>query len=176
MQNVTGCQTGKHEGETMTEQPGSERVRTEMTALIPALRSFARRLDRSPTNVDDLVQETLLRALANIDKFQEGTSLKSWMFTILRNTFCTKFGLAKRETVGLEDCASARPTVNAPQEWCGLTNSTGPFWICRTITGMPSTSSCYRASPMRRRPHNAVARSERSRVASTAPGRNWRIS
>ncbi|MDO1581095.1 sigma-70 family RNA polymerase sigma factor [Rhizobium oryzicola] len=101
----------------MTSISGNDRIRDEMVALIPALRSFARRLDRSPSNVDDLVQETLTRALANLDKFQEGTSLKSWMFTILRNTFCTKFGLAKRETVGLDDCASARPTVNAPQEW-----------------------------------------------------------
>ncbi|MBT9371866.1 sigma-70 family RNA polymerase sigma factor [Rhizobium sp. CSW-27] len=101
----------------MTTDHASDRVRAEMIELIPALRSFARRLDRSPSNVDDLVQETLTRALANLDKFQEGTSLKSWLFTILRNTFCTKFGLAKRETVGLEDCASARPAVNAPQEW-----------------------------------------------------------
>lgn len=101
----------------MTETRGQERVRAEMIELIPALRSFARRLDRSPSNVDDLVQETLMRALANLDKFQEGTSLKSWMFTILRNTFCTRFGLAKREAVGIEDCASARPSINAPQEW-----------------------------------------------------------
>lgn len=92
-------------------------TQAQMIELIPALRSFARRLDRSPSNVEDLVQETLVRALANLDKFQEGTSLKSWLFTILRNTFCTKFGLAKREIVGLEDCASARPSVNAPQEW-----------------------------------------------------------
>jgi RNA polymerase sigma factor (sigma-70 family) len=97
--------------------PGGDRVRAEMIALIPALTAFARRLDRSPSNVDDLVQETLMRALANIDRFQEGTSLKSWLFTILRNTFCTKFGLSKREVIGLDDCASARPTVNAPQEW-----------------------------------------------------------
>ncbi|SIQ01190.1 RNA polymerase sigma-70 factor, ECF subfamily [Rhizobium sp. RU35A] len=101
----------------MTTDHASDRVRAEMLELIPALRSFARRLDRSPSNVDDLVQETLMRALANLDKFQEGTSLKSWLFTILRNTFCTRFGLAKREIVGLDDCASARPTVNAPQEW-----------------------------------------------------------
>ena len=98
-------------------EPGRERVRAEMIELIPALKAFARRLDRSPSNFDDLVQETLVRALANIEKFQEGTSLKSWLFTILRNTFCTKFGLSKREVIGLEDCASARPTVNAPQEW-----------------------------------------------------------
>lgn len=101
----------------MTDTTGRTQVQAEMIELIPALRSFARRLDRNATNVEDLVQETLVRALANLDKFQEGTSLKSWLFTILRNTFCTKFGLAKRETVGLEDCASARPSVNAPQEW-----------------------------------------------------------
>lgn len=116
----------------MTDYLGSEHVRAEMIALIPALRSFARRLDRSPSNVDDLVQDTLLRALANIDKFQEGTSLKSWMFTILRNTFCTKFGLAKRETVGLEDCASARPSVNAPQEW-----SVRAHEFHRALLGLP---------------------------------------
>ena len=101
----------------MTEVPGSEPVRAEMLELIPALRSFARRFERNPANVEDLVQETLVRALANLDKFKEGTSLKSWMFTILRNTFCTKFGLSKREVVGLDDCVSARSSVDAPQEW-----------------------------------------------------------
>ncbi|MGN7295372.1 sigma-70 family RNA polymerase sigma factor [Rhizobium sp. SAFR-030] len=101
----------------MTEVPGSEPVRAEMIELVPALRSFARRFERNPANVDDLVQETLVRALANLDKFKEGTSLKSWMFTILRNTFCTKFGLSKREVVGLDDCASARSSISAPQEW-----------------------------------------------------------
>ncbi|OQP83990.1 RNA polymerase subunit sigma [Rhizobium rhizosphaerae] len=101
----------------MTETSAAERVRAEMVELIPALRSFARRLDRSPANVDDLVQETLARALANLDKFREGTNLKSWLFTILRNTFCTKFGLAKREVVGMEECVSSRATVNSPQEW-----------------------------------------------------------
>jgi RNA polymerase sigma factor (sigma-70 family) len=101
----------------MVEVPGSDHVRAEMIELIPALRSFARRFEHSPTNAEDLVQETLLRALANLDKFKEGTSLKSWMFTILRNTFCTKFGRAKREVVGLDECVSARSAISAPQEW-----------------------------------------------------------
>ncbi|MGF9694681.1 sigma-70 family RNA polymerase sigma factor [Rhizobium sp. 0TCS1.26] len=101
----------------MTDIPANDRVRAQMIELIPALRSFARRFEHSPTNAEDLVQETLLRALANLDKFKEGTSLKSWMFTILRNTFCTKFGRAKREVVGLDECVSARSAISAPQEW-----------------------------------------------------------
>ncbi|MGN7295388.1 sigma-70 family RNA polymerase sigma factor [Rhizobium sp. SAFR-030] len=101
----------------MTDIPANDRVRAQMIELIPALRSFARRFERNPANVEDLVQETLLRALANLDKFKEGTSLKSWMFTILRNTFCTKFGRAKREVVGLDECVSARSAISAPQEW-----------------------------------------------------------
>ncbi len=93
------------------------RLRAEIVALIPALTSFARRFERSPQNAEDVVQETLARALGNLDKFQEGTRLKSWLFTILRNTFCTKYGLAKREPVGIEDCASLQPCIDAPQEW-----------------------------------------------------------
>lgn len=101
----------------MTVDKSSSHVRSEVVNLIPALKSFARRFHRTPSDVDDLVQETLLRALANLDKFQPGTSLKSWLFTIMRNTFCTKFGLAKREVIGLGDGISAQPSVQAPQEW-----------------------------------------------------------
>jgi RNA polymerase sigma-70 factor (ECF subfamily) len=125
-------ENGYREAELMRENLKNERVCAEMIELIPALRSFARRLDRNPSNVDDLVQDTLMRAIANIDKFQEGTSLKSWMFTILRNTFCTKFGLAKREIIGIENCASARPSVNAPQEWSVRANE-----FHRALLGLP---------------------------------------
>lgn len=92
-------------------------LQSDMVDLMPALRAFARRLHRSTNDADDLVQETLLRGLANIDKFQQGTNLKSWLFTIMRNTFCTKFGLAKREATGAAACVSDRPTIGAPQEW-----------------------------------------------------------
>jgi RNA polymerase sigma factor (sigma-70 family) len=92
-------------------------LRSDIVDLIPALKAFARRLHRRPNDADDLVQETLLRALTNIDKFQDGTKLKSWLFTIMHNTFCTKFGIAKRETTGTGMCVSDQPTVGASQEW-----------------------------------------------------------
>jgi RNA polymerase sigma-70 factor (ECF subfamily) len=57
-----------------------------------------------------------MKALANLDKFHEGTSLKSWMFTIMRNTFCTKHQVSKRERVGLHDL-DYRQAVQPHQEW-----------------------------------------------------------
>jgi RNA polymerase sigma-70 factor (ECF subfamily) len=54
---------------------------------LPHLRACARMLARNPTLADDLVQETALRALTNVDKFAPGTNLKAWLATILRNQF-----------------------------------------------------------------------------------------
>jgi len=101
----------------MQETTARVRQQVDVVELIPALRSFARRFYANTSDIDDLVQDTLLRAIANIDKFQPGTSLKSWLFTIMRNTFCTRYGQAKREFVGAEDCASLQRAISAPQEW-----------------------------------------------------------
>ena len=99
-------------------QPGSAALPdTEIVKLIPALRAFARTLYRDPTDADDLVQETLMKGLAKIHQFQPGTSMKSWLFTIMRNTFYTEMRVASREAPGAADCAYSRPAVDATQEW-----------------------------------------------------------
>jgi RNA polymerase sigma-70 factor (ECF subfamily) len=85
--------------------------------LIPALRAFARTFCRVPADADDLVQETLTKGLANLDKFEPGTRMKSWLFTIMRNTHYTRVGVAAREAPGLLDCASNRPVSEPSQEW-----------------------------------------------------------
>lgn len=85
--------------------------------IIPALRAFARSFCRDPSDADDLVQETLTKAIANLDKYEDGTRLKSWLFTIMRNTFYTRARIAQREAPGLGDCVSNRPVVPATQEW-----------------------------------------------------------
>jgi RNA polymerase sigma-70 factor (ECF subfamily) len=89
----------------------------ELLETIPALRSFARRFHPYGNEVDDLVQETLSRALANADKFQKGTRLRSWLFTIMRNYFCTKYSVSKREHVGLVEDSSTCVFTPADQEW-----------------------------------------------------------
>jgi RNA polymerase sigma factor (sigma-70 family) len=89
----------------------------QIVALIPALRAFARTFHRNRNDADDLVQETLVKALGNADRFQAGTKLKSWLFTIMRNTFCSRFRVGKREILGAAECASASGSVAADQEW-----------------------------------------------------------
>lgn len=89
----------------------------EIVQLIPALRAFARTFCRQTSDADDLVQETLMRALAGIHQFRPGTSMKSWLFTIMRNTFYTRVRVETREAPGAADCVSARPAGDPTQEW-----------------------------------------------------------
>ncbi len=67
-----------------------EHIEAELVTLVPQLRAFARTFHRDAARADDLVQETVLKAWSNAEKFREGTSLKAWMFTILRNTFLSE--------------------------------------------------------------------------------------
>lgn len=90
---------------------------SDFVNLIPALRAFARTFHSDPTDADDLVQETLTKGLANLDKFEAGTRLKSWLFTIMRNAFYTRMKTYVREAPGALCCASTRPTGEATQEW-----------------------------------------------------------
>jgi RNA polymerase sigma factor (sigma-70 family) len=101
-------------GQKMRESAASDQ---EIVELIPALRAFARTFYRDPNDADDLVQETLTKGLASIHQFEPGTSMKSWLFTIMRNTFYTKIKIATREAPGAADCASSRPATDPTQEW-----------------------------------------------------------
>jgi RNA polymerase sigma-70 factor, ECF subfamily len=72
-------------------------LREAMLAAVPSLRAFAISLSGNVDRADDLVQETLLRAIANIDSFQPGTNMSAWMFTILRNLFRSEYRKRRRE-------------------------------------------------------------------------------
>ena len=64
---------------------------------VPSLRAFAISLSGNVDRADDLVQETLLRAMANINSFQPGTNMSAWLFTILRNLFRSEYRKRRRE-------------------------------------------------------------------------------
>jgi RNA polymerase sigma-70 factor, ECF subfamily len=72
-------------------------VRDAMLAAVPNLRAFAIALSGNVDRADDLVQETLLRALANANSFQPGTNMGAWLVTILRNLFRTEYRKRGRE-------------------------------------------------------------------------------
>ncbi len=89
----------------------------ELVGMIPALRAFARSFCRNATDADDLVQETLLKGIANMHRYQPGTNMKSWLFTILRNTFYTRIRKYNRESPAAAACVSGEPLAQPTQEW-----------------------------------------------------------
>ena len=91
--------------------------RDEVVALIPALRAFAWSLSHNGSDADDLVQDTLIKAWTNRDKFEPGTNLRAWLFTILRNTYYTNV-LRRRREVRDEQGEYAGALKAAPtQDW-----------------------------------------------------------
>jgi RNA polymerase sigma-70 factor (ECF subfamily) len=65
-------------------------IRTAMLAAMPKLRAFAISLCRNGDQAEDLVQDTLLRACANIMSFTPGTNMLAWLCTILKNHFLSQ--------------------------------------------------------------------------------------
>jgi RNA polymerase sigma-70 factor, ECF subfamily len=72
-------------------------MRTALLGAVPSLRAFGISLCGDIDRADDLVQDTLVRALANVHRFQPGTNLNAWLFTILRNLFHSEYRKRKRE-------------------------------------------------------------------------------
>jgi RNA polymerase sigma-70 factor, ECF subfamily len=72
---------------------------------MPALYSAALRMTRNPSDAEDLVQETYLRAYRGFGGFTEGTNLRAWLYRILTNTYINSYRAAKRrpEIADVED-------------------------------------------------------------------------
>jgi RNA polymerase sigma-70 factor, ECF subfamily len=64
---------------------------------LDALFNFAMYFTHNPSEAEDLVQETYLRAFRFSHRFQPGTHLRAWLFQILRNTFLTFYRVRERE-------------------------------------------------------------------------------
>jgi RNA polymerase sigma-70 factor, ECF subfamily len=86
-------------------------VTQDMVALVPQMHTFARSLCRDGVKADDLVQEALARALANIDRFRPGTNLKAWLFTIVRNEHYSQLRRRKFEASGVDTDSLPEPSV-----------------------------------------------------------------
>lgn len=84
---------------------------------IPALRAYGRSLCGNSVDADDLVQETLIRAVEFSGSYRPGTNLRAWLFTIMRNRFYTNVRKRSREATGGDDCVSMLSSVPALQEW-----------------------------------------------------------
>lgn len=71
--------------------------RDEIVQHLGSMRAFAISLTRNVAAADDLVQDTIVKAWTHIDKFQSGTNMRAWLFTILRNTFYSDLRKRRRE-------------------------------------------------------------------------------
>lgn len=83
-------------------------LRDDLVAQIGSLRAFAVSLCGNRERADDLVQETLFKAWNHLDSFKEGTNLKAWLFTILRNTYFSERRKRKREVEDADGSYAAR--------------------------------------------------------------------
>ena len=91
----------------MTNDTEARDPREEVVEHLPAMRAFAASLTRNPAAADDLVQDTIVKAWKNFDKFREGSNLRAWLFTILRNTFYSDLRKKKREVEDVDGVMAA---------------------------------------------------------------------
>jgi len=100
-----------------THDPSTVEWRDAVIALLPPLRAFAWSLSRNSADADDLVQDTLIKAWTNKDKFEPGTNLRAWLFTILRNTYYTAVVKRRREVADEDGKHAARLSAAPTQDW-----------------------------------------------------------
>jgi RNA polymerase sigma-70 factor (ECF subfamily) len=94
----------------------SEDVRKALVAYLPNLRAFGIALCGDADRADDLVQETMLKAWNSIASFEEGTNLRAWLFTILRNTYFSECRRRRREVPDEDGDYVARLSVAPAQQ------------------------------------------------------------
>jgi len=107
--------------------------KTDLLALVPFLRAFARSLSGRHEGADDLAQETLVKAWQSRASFVRGTNLKAWLFTILRNQFYSDRRRAWRQIPWDDESAQHIPGSNREQAWAADLSDTA-----RALKTLPS--------------------------------------
>ena len=99
----------------MRTDADDERFKSELVALIPRLRAFARALSRSDAAGDDLAQDTVLSAWRARAGFELGTKMEAWLFRILRNAHISGARLkARRPEHALDPSVDELQAVDDP--------------------------------------------------------------
>ncbi|MEM6727455.1 MAG: RNA polymerase sigma factor [Pseudomonadota bacterium] len=81
--------------------------RDELITHLGPMRAFALNLTRNSALADDMVQDAVVKAWTRIETFQEGTNMRAWLFTILRNTYYSHHRKARREVADVDGTYSA---------------------------------------------------------------------
>jgi RNA polymerase sigma-70 factor (ECF subfamily) len=91
-------------------------------AEIPYLRRYARALTGGADAADDLVQDSLERAIARFGQFREGTNLRAWLFTILHNMRCDQHRRVVRRPLEI-------PIEDTPQHACTRASQSDALYL-----------------------------------------------
>jgi RNA polymerase sigma-70 factor (ECF subfamily) len=94
----------------------ADETKAALLAAIPRLRAFAVSLCGRQDRADDLVQEALVKAWANLGSFAPGSNMAAWLYTILRNEFYTEFRKRRREVADSDGTHAAKLVTHASQE------------------------------------------------------------
>jgi RNA polymerase sigma-70 factor (ECF subfamily) len=91
-------------------------INDDLLVAIPKLRAFAISLCGRNARADDLVQETLVKAWANIHTFAPGSNMIAWLYTILRNEFYSEYRKSRHEVADQDGRHAARMAAHPTQE------------------------------------------------------------
>src|SRR5437763_5428538 len=128
---------------------------------IPRLRRYARALTRDTQRADDLVQDTLLRALIKQDRWEPGTNLRAWLFTLMHNQYVNDVRRANREAgaIDIDDISSSLVATTDPLPLVSCTSWSAPWANCRPNSERSSCSSVLKASATRMQRRSSRCRS-----------------
>lgn len=104
---------------------GQDRFESELLAQLPHLLNYALTLTRNSTEANELVQESVLKALEKRHQYEDGTFMRRWLFTILRNRYLDQWRRRTRRGthVPVDDCPQATLSRPASQDdWMELRN------------------------------------------------------
>ena len=121
---------------------------------IPRLRRYARALTRDVNRADDLVQDTLVRALAKQHLWQAGTNLRAWLFTLMHNQHVNDVRRSNREggNIDVDDMASVLVANTDPTRRGNCTSWNGRSTGCRWNSASRSCSSVSKGCATTRPP------------------------
>jgi RNA polymerase sigma-70 factor (ECF subfamily) len=132
----------KRSAERMDMDQANPQLPPEALQHLDALYNLARWLAHDPTEAEDLVQETYLKAVRAADQFQPGTNLRAWLFQILRNTFYTRYKRKGREPEAmapeeLERAAHPSGAVGAGERLAGSADGAAGLDLTAALNRLP---------------------------------------
>ena len=108
-----------------------------------SLRPFALRLTKDSDDANDLLQDTLMKAFINKEKYSDGTNLKAWLYTIMKNTFITNYQRMIRKNTFI-DTTDNLHYLNS-NENCTENEAYSSFIMADLNNAVDSLDSSYKA-------------------------------